>query len=125
MGTKREEEAGTMGENQYGGRKQRRSNDVAFINEMILEYHRMMHINITITQHDNAACFDITVSNITTLANRKYNIPTEICKMVQNVKLNIKYHVVTHYGTLETYYSHTKRNPIHGSGQSSGNEGTE
>ncbi len=31
-----EENAGTMGENQYGGRKQKRSNDVAFLNEMIL-----------------------------------------------------------------------------------------
>lgn len=36
-----EEKEETMGNNQYGGRNNKRSNKVAFINEMILEYHRM------------------------------------------------------------------------------------
>ena len=64
-----------MGNNQYGGLKNKRLNEVDFINEMIIEYHCMTYIPITITQHDNAACFDWTVSNITTLANQKFNIP--------------------------------------------------
>ena len=65
-----EENAGTMGENQYGGRKQKWSSDVAFLNKMILEHHRMTNITLGITQHDNTAYFDQTVNNIKTLSNR-------------------------------------------------------
>ena len=121
----REEKEGTMGNNQYGGRKNKRSNEVAFINEMILEYHRMTYIPITITQHDNAACFDRTVSNITTLANRKFNIPQKVCKLVSNTKNNVKYQVVTYYGSSTRSYGNDKPLKVHGSGQGAGNAGME
>ena len=123
--SQREEETDTMGTNQYGERKHLRYSDVAFINEIILEFHRIIHIPITITQHDNAACFDRTVLNITTLVNRKFNIPQDVCKLVTNIKENMRYHVVTHYGKSSRFYGHSTSNSVHGSGQGSGNTGME
>ena len=121
----KEDASGSLGCNQYGGRKNRRSNDASFINEMIMEYHRMMYITLSITQHDNTACFDRTVENITTLSNRKFNIPKKICSMTAQIKKTIKYHVTTIHGQSTESYHHHKDSPVHGSGQGSGNAGTE
>ena len=120
-----EDQAGTLGECQFGGRKEKRANDVAFLNEMILEYHRMSYIPLGITQHDNTECFDRTVNNITTLSNRKFNVPDDICKLVSMTRKNTKYTIVTKFGPSKHHYTHTKQTPIHGSGQGSGNAGTE
>ena len=81
-----EDNAGTMSDNQFGGRKGKRSSDFAFLNEMILEYHRMMYRPLGITKYDNTACFDQTVNNITTLSNRKFNVPDPVCKLVSNTR---------------------------------------
>ena len=80
----------------------------------------MMHIIMRITQHDNKACLDRTVENITTLSNRKFNILYEICLMVVKAKRSIQYHVGTIHSQLEGYYQHWKKNLVHGSGQDSG-----
>ena len=119
------EKAGILGSSQYGGRKQRRSSDVAFINEMIMEYHRITYVEIGITQHDNKACFDRTVANIITLNNKKFNVPQDICKLVTNTKETMQYTIVTKYGPSKKSYSHSDEHPIHGSGQGAGNSGTE
>ena len=42
--TRKRGKVGILGKTQYGGRKQRRSSDVAFINEMIMEYHQITYV---------------------------------------------------------------------------------
>ena len=46
----------------------------------------MMYIILSVTQHDNKAYFDRTVENITTLSNRKFNVPDKICSMIAKTK---------------------------------------
>ena len=81
-----EDTQGFLGSNQYGGRKNKRSNDVAFINEMIIEFHRLSYGNFSITQHDNTACYDRTIDNITNISNMKHNIPKKMCILTNNIK---------------------------------------
>ena len=85
----------------------------------------MMYITLIITQHDNKACFNRTVEIITTLSNRKFNVPDKICSMIAKTKNTIKYHITTIHGQSEEYYKHNTKHPVHGSGQGSGNAGSE
>ena len=114
-----------MGTNQFGGRKGYNSLQAAIMNELIIDYHRITYMHLGIMQHDVKACFDRTIPSITTLCNRKFQIPIQICKFVNHTKANMKYHPVTHYGVSKKYYKHTPQHPIYGSGQGSGNAGQE
>ena len=46
----------------------------------------MMYIILSVTQHENKACFDQTVENIITLSNRKFNVPDKLYSMIVNTK---------------------------------------
>ena len=105
---------GTLGENQYGGRKKKNSQQVAIINEIILDYHRISHQPLSIMQHDVKACFDRTISSITNISNQAYNISKKFANLLlrQNIKCNItqshftdrpKHHIVTIKNILSTY----------------------
>lgn len=120
-----EDKQGFLGENHHGGRKTRRSSDVAFINEMIIGFHRLSYDILSITQHDNTDCYDRIVDNITNICTRKYNIPQQVCVLVSNIKKQIKYYILTNKGRSTEYYRHAAHAPIHGSGQGSINAGTE
>ena len=82
-------------------------------------------MTLDIMQHDVKACFERTIPSITTLCNRTFQIPIQICKFVNQTKVNMKYHPVTYYCVSEKHYKHTPQNPIFGSGQGSGNAGLE
>ena len=114
-----------MGDLQYGGRKGRRANDPAIINEFILDFHRMSHTPITIVQQDLTACFDRTVQNISNICNRRMAVPKQVCNLIAQTKEQTKYHITTAQGTSKKSYKSSKTNPIHGSAQGSGNAGTE
>ena len=43
----------------------------------------------------------------------------------QQHEKKIKYYTTTHLGTSDTYYTHKEGQPVHGSGQGSGNAGSE
>ena len=75
-----------LGQMQYGGRKNRKANDPAMINELILDFHRMTYKQITIVQQDLASCFDRTIQNITNICNQKYNVPIEVCRLNTKIK---------------------------------------
>ena len=119
------EKSNKLGYNQYGGRKNCQTHDIIIINELILDHHRMNHTPLIVTQHDNTACFDRTVHNISNICNRKYKIPYEVCKFVTKTKQETQYHVLTSHGSSITSYSHKKSTPVWGSGQGSGNAGVE
>ena len=99
-----------LGDNQFGGRKGRNSQQAALINEIIIEYHRITYKPLSIMQHDVKACFDRTIPSITTICNRKFNIPPKVCQFVNNTKQYIKYYPVTYYGVSNAYYQHNKKN---------------
>ena len=114
-----------MGDLQYGGRKGRRANEPAIINEFIIDFHRMSHQPITIVQQDLKACFDRTVQNISNICNRRMSVPKQVCNLVTQTRKQTKYHITTAQGTSTSYYSSTNQNIIHGSAQGSENSGTE
>ena len=90
-----------------------------------MEYHRITHTTLAITQHDNRACFDRTVPNITSLCNQRSGIPKQICSLVNTIRKNTRYYTSTKDGiSKEPYYHHTT-SPVYGSGQGSGNAGSE
>ena len=113
-----------MGDLQYGGRKGRRANEPAIINEFIIDFHRMSHQPITIVQQDLKACFDRTVQNISNICNRRMSVPKQVCNLVTQTRKQTKYHITTAQDTSTSYYSSTNQNIIHGSAQGSGNSGT-
>ena len=114
-----------LGHNQYGGRKHHQAHDIVMINEFIMEYHRMQHIPILITQHDNKECFDRTVHNVCNICNRKYKVPKQVCDFVTRTKTETRYYSLTTQGPSKQYYKHSNTSPVCGSGQGSGNAGTE
>ena len=116
---------GILGKNQFGGRKGHQTHDIAFINELIMEYHRITHTTLAITQHDNRSCFDRTVPNITSLCNQKAGIPKKICSLVNKIRQNTKYYTSTKDGISKEPYYHHPTSPVYGSGQGSGNAGSE
>ena len=114
-----------MGNLQYGGRKGRKANDPAIINEFIIYFHRMSHKPITIVQQDLTACFDRTVQNISNICNRRMAVPKQVCYLTAQTREQTKYHITTAHGTSHTFYQSSKHIPLHGSAQGSGNAGTE
>ena len=58
-------------------------------------------------------------------ATTKLNVLDKICSMVVKTKKTMKYHVTTIHGQSEKYYTHDIKHPVHGSGQGSGNAGSE
>ena len=125
MASQLAEDAKVLGVHQHGGRKNHQAHDIVMINEMILEYHRMVHQPIIITQHDNTACFDRTVHNVSNICNMKYKIPKQVCRFVNNTKQEMKYFALTATGSSKQHYKHSKRSPVWGSGQGSVNAGEE
>ena len=119
------EDAKIMGTHQHGGRKNHQAQDPVMINEFIIEYHRMMYLPLLITQHDNTACFDHTVHNITNICNQNYSIPKSIFEFVTTTKQNTRYHALTILGYSTNFYQHSKQYPVWWSGQGSGNACTE
>ena len=85
-GAQNAEKNNLMGTNQFGGRKGYNSLQAAIINELIIEYHRITYKPLSIMQHDVKACFDRTIPSITTICNRKFNIPMQICKFVNTTR---------------------------------------
>ena len=114
-----------MGNLQYGGRKGRRANDPAIINEFILDFHRMSHKPITIVQQDLTACFDRTVQNISNICNRRMAVPKQVCHLTEQTRKHTKYHITTAHGTSQNSYQSSPNMIIYGSAQGSGNAGTE
>ena len=92
---------GCLGTNQHGGRKNNQAHDVAILNEIILDYHRMYHHTLGITQHDNTACFDRTVYGVTNLCNQKYGVPKQVCQFSTETKKATKYYVQTAAGVSD------------------------
>ena len=114
-----------MGHLQYGGRKGRKANDPAIINEFIIDFHRMSHHSVTVVQQDLKACFDRTVQNINNICNRRVSVPKQVCTLNTTIREQSRYHITTANGTSADFYQTTKQTPIHGSMQGSGNAGTE
>ena len=73
---------GTLEVNQYRGRKQKNSQKVAIINEIILDYHRITHHPLSIMQHDVKACFNRTINSLTSISNQAYNIPKKFANLL-------------------------------------------
>ena len=71
----------TIGENQWGGVLRGSADLVALINEFIIETHRLTFHNLVILQNDTKACFDRIVNNHSTLHNRRFEIPDQVCKI--------------------------------------------
>ena len=90
---KKDGESINLGNMQYGGIKNRKANDPAIINELMLDFHRMTHKQLTIIQQDLASCFDRTIQNITNICNQKFLIPHEVCRLTTNIKQDMKFHI--------------------------------
>ena len=68
----------TQGLNQYSRRIKCWSNNLFFMNEMIMEYYRMTFIALSVTPHDNKACFDRIVNIIATQRNENAIFCTDL-----------------------------------------------
>ena len=76
-------------------------------------------------QNDAAACYDRIIPQHAMICSRKFNVPKKVCKLAATTLNKTKYHVQTAVRTSPNYYSSTKEMPLYGSGQGSGNAGTE
>ena len=94
------------------------------INELIIEYHRLIRHKLCIYQDDAMGCYDRIIRRQETLSNRKFFKPENICKVhsIAHNKVKFKTQINNKISSIE--YTNTEELPKHGIEQGVGNGGT-
>ena len=117
LSTKHVEATDSLDENQLGCRPNCSADNVALIDEFIIEVHRLTFRNLFELQNDAKACFDRILDSHAMLHSRKFEVPDKICKIYSTILRNTKWRVHTTLGTFQNHYEHSTTTPIHGTGQ--------
>lgn len=105
----------------FGGRPGCEAQSLAFLEE--LKYDISYTTRRTLFNFDNDAtsCYDRIIVSLASLINRKYGLHRNVVTVHATTLKEAKFHLRTHLGYSESFYSHHVEFPIYGSGQGSGN----
>ena len=105
----------------YGSRPGRDAQTLTFLEE--LKYDISYTTRRTLFNFDNDAtsCYDRILIPLASIINKKYGMPSEVVHLHANTLQRAKFHIRNPLGYSLSYYSHQSDQPIHGSGQGSGN----
>ena len=113
-----------LGENQWGGRPLCNADNVAMIDEMNTECHRMTCCTLCTFQNDAIGCFDRMIPSHSMLNSRKFGVPDQVCTLHARTLENTKYFIKPALGTSTKSYQSTKDSKIYGQGQGAGSSGS-
>ena len=113
-----------LGENQWGERPLCNTDNVALIDEMNTECHRMTYYTSCIFQIDAIGCFYRMIPTHSILNSFKFGVPDQVCTLNARTLNNTKYYIITALGTSTKSYISTEESKIYGQGQGAGSSGT-
>ena len=107
-----------------GGRTLCNADNVARIDEMNTECHRMIYCIMCIFQNDAIGCFDHMIPSHSILNSRKIRVLDQVCTLHTKTLNNSKYYIKTVLGTSTTSYTYTEERKNYGQGQGARSSGT-
>ena len=102
------------------GRPLYNNDNVALLDEMNTEFHRMACFILCVFQKDEIGCFDRMIPNHSMLNIRKFGVLEQVCKLHSKTLNNTKYYIKTALGTSTTSNSYRKASKIYGYKQETG-----
>ena len=118
------EENNWLIDNVTGERKDMSAIEIATLNELIIESHRLTKQPLCVYQDNVIWCYDIIIRTHATINSRKFGIPDNICKLHLKAHDNMKFKNQINNNTSNITYKSTKKLTIHGQGQGTCNGGT-
>ena len=94
--------------------------NVALIDEFVIEISRMICIPLAKLQNDTVECFDRQVNSHVMLNSRGYEVSGQAYTILSATLHQTQYHIKTALGVSETSYGSTTDYPHYGLGQSQG-----
>ena len=107
-----------------GGRPLCNVDNVALINELNTECHRMACCTLYTFQNDAIWCFDRMIPIHFMLNSRKFGVPDQVCTLHARTLNNTKYYIKTALGTYTKSYQSIEESKIYDQGQGDGSSGT-
>ena len=98
--------------------------EIAVINELIKEYHRITRETMCTHQDDTMGCYDKIIRNHAILNSRKYNIPDNVCIVHSIVNDKMKFRNRIGNKISDIIYTSTTELELHEAGQCTSNGGT-
>ena len=124
LSTKHVEATDSLDENQLGCRPNCSADNVALIDEFIIEVHRLTFRNLFELQNDAKACFNRILNSHAMLHSCNREVLDNICKIHSTTLRNKEYCIQAALGTSQNHYQHSTISPIHGKGQGPGSSST-
>lgn len=108
----------------YGSRPGRSAHDPALIEVLQHEIYRMSMKSGINFDLDATSCYDRILTSVASISCRRLGMHPNVLKLNTRMLETVAYHVKTNLGVSNDSYTHTPENPIHGTGQGSGNSPT-
>jgi exonuclease III len=108
----------------YGSRKGRSAHDPVLMEVLQNETYRMSMkpgINFDL---DATSCYDRILMNVASISSRRMGMNQSTVLVNAQTLEQAHYHLKTNLGVSEGFYTHSNTQPIHGTGQGSGNSPT-
>jgi hypothetical protein len=94
------------------------------IEELKMEISRASRKGLVKLDIDDTSCYDRILPIIASIISRSYGVHQNVVLVNAKTLKAARYKLKTMLGVMDKWYSHTKENPIYGTGQSSGNSPT-
>ena len=115
------EEHRLLNDGLYGSRPGRSAQDPALLEVLQNEIYRMSMYPGVNYDLDATSCYDRILASVSVLSSRRVGMSPQITHVNALTLEQSKFFLKTQLGTSNTCYSHSTRQPIHGTGQGSGN----
>ena len=105
----------------YGSRPGRSAHDPALIEVLQHEIYRMSMKTVINFDLDATSCYDRILTSVASLCSRRVGMDKNVLQVNTAMLEQARYHIKTNLGVSKEHYSHSMDNPVHGTGQGSGN----
>ena len=99
---------------QWGNRKNKNVLDCLTMKLLTCESARIMKTNMALMAMDAAACYDRILTYLSSMSERRYDIPVSACRTKGAAIFEMQRHVRTAYGESSNSYTSTTNDLMHG-----------
>jgi hypothetical protein len=108
-----------INEGQGGSRPGRNAIDVVIQKEMKYLYSSLTHTGMATMDNDAKSCYDRIICNLTMIISQYYGLTPKTANTQGQTLKKMQYRLRMALGDSTKYYKHSKKTPIHGTGQGS------
>ena len=106
-----------MGDETWGGRKGRGTQEPNFLKEMTFTLANLTRTSLGTFDNDAKACYDRIILNLFNMRSKQMGVLPAISDTITTHIHNAKYNIKTANGISQQTYHNTLENPLHGIGQ--------